>query len=104
MTADHELEAKINNAVASRQLLEPAAKNIRALLAAAPSDLYSRVVHELIASGEWDELNDRFYKTLEFGTGGIRGRTIGKIVTKAEHGEAAAYEGPEIPCVGTNAM
>jgi len=99
-----EAEAKIDNAVASHQLLEPAAKNIRALLATAPSDLYSRVIEELIASGEWDELNDRFYKTLEFGTGGIRGRTIGKIVTAAERGDAAQDKRPQFPCVGTNAM
>ncbi len=104
MTAHQETEAKIENAVASRQLLEPAAKNIRALLAGAPSDLYSRVVNELIASSQWDELNDRFYKTLEFGTGGIRGRTIGKIVTTAERGSAAPDERPQFPCVGTNAM
>jgi phosphoglucomutase len=104
MTANQEIEAKIDNAVAIRQLLEPAATNIRALLAAAPSDLYSRVVQELIASGEWEELNDRFYKTLEFGTGGIRGRTIGKIVTKAERGSAGPDERPQFPCVGTNAM
>jgi phosphoglucomutase len=104
MTMHQEAEAKIDNAVASHQLLEPAAKNIRALLATAPSDLYSRVVQELIATGEWDELNDRFYKTLEFGTGGIRGRTIGKIVTAAERGDAAPDERPQFPCVGTNAM
>jgi phosphoglucomutase len=62
------------------------------------------VIEELIASGEWDELNDRFYKTLEFGTGGIRGRTIGKIVTAAERGDAAQDKRPQFPCVGTNAM
>src|SRR5205085_997444 len=75
-----------------------------AQLAGAPSELYARVVDELIASGEWDELNDRFYKTLEFGTGGLRGRTIGKIVTKAERGNAGRDGRPEFPCVGTNAM
>ena len=104
MSAHQEAEVKIDNAVASRQLLEPAAKNIRALLAVAPSDFCSRVVHELIAGGEWSELNDRFYKTLEFGTGGIRGRTIGKIVTAAERGNAGRDECPQFPCVGTNAM
>ncbi len=36
------------------------------------------------------ELNDRFYRTLSFGTGGLRGRTIGKIVTAAERGKARA--------------
>jgi phosphoglucomutase len=104
MSAHQETEAKIDNAVASRQLLDSAAKNIRSLLAGASSDLYSRLVNELIASSQWDELNDRFYKTLEFGTGGIRGRTIGKIVTAAERGSAAPNERPEFPCVGTNAM
>jgi len=89
-------------------LLDSAAKNIRALQAGAPSDLYSRVIDELVAAEEWAELNDRFYKTLQFGTGGLRGRTIGKIVTAAERGDAAhgaAARGlPEFPCVGTNAM
>src|SRR5438445_11961208 len=93
----------IDRAVAAGKLLESAAKNIRALLAGAPSDLYSRVVDELVSGNEWAELNDRFYKTLEFGTGGIRGRTIGKIVTAAERGSAALEERPEFPCIGTNA-
>ncbi len=94
----------IDRAVMDGKLLASAGKNIRALLAAAPSDLYSRVVEELVAGNEWAELNDRFYKTLEFGTGGLRGRTIGKIVTAAERGCAAANERPEFPCIGTNAM
>jgi phosphoglucomutase len=95
---------KIDNAVTSKQLLAAAAKNIWALLTNAPSDLYSRVIDELASAGQWDELNDRFYKTLEFGTGGLRGRTIGKIVTKAERGNAMPDERPQFPCVGTNAM
>ena len=53
---------------------------------------------------QWQELNDRFYQTLAFGTGGLRGRTIGKIVTAAERGNAREGERPEFPCVGTNAM
>ena len=102
------LEKAIERAPGGGQLLDSAVKNIRALLAGAPSDLYSRVIDELVAAEEWAELNDRFYKTLEFGTGGLRGRTIGKIVTAAERGDAAhsaaAIGRPEFPCVGTNAM
>ena len=94
----------LDEAVKSGRLLASSLKNIRALLESAPSDLYARVVEELVAAGQWDELNDRFYKTLEFGTGGLRGRTIGKIVTKAERGKAAPDARPEFPCVGTNAM
>jgi phosphoglucomutase len=98
------LNSKIERAVAAGQLMESAAKNIRTLLAGAPSDLYSRAVEELVDSSEWSELNDRFYQTLNFGTGGIRGRTIGKIVTKAERGNSREDQWPEFPCVGTNAM
>ncbi|HXY60527.1 MAG TPA: phospho-sugar mutase [Chthoniobacterales bacterium] len=94
----------IDSALTKKQLLPTAAENICALLANAPSDLYLRVIDELASTGKWDELNDRFYKTLEFGTGGLRGRTIGKIVTKAERGNASPDERPQFPCVGTNAM
>jgi phosphoglucomutase len=100
----NDLEKQLATAVRDGRLLESAAKNILGLLAGALSDLYSRAVDELLAAEQWNELNDRFYKTLEFGTGGLRGRTIGKIVTKAERGKASADERPEFPCVGTNAM
>ena len=99
-----QLDSKISRAVANGQLIEAAAKNIHALLSGAPSDLYLRSVSELVDAGEWSELNDRFYQTLAFGTGGLRGRTIGKIVTAAERGNAREGERPEFPCVGTNAM
>jgi phosphoglucomutase len=98
------LNSKIEQAVADGQLMESAAKNIRTLLTGAPSDLYLRAVEELVDSGKWSELNDRFYQTLAFGTGGIRGRTIGKIVTSAERGNSHEDQRPEFPCVGTNAM
>ena len=99
-----QLDSKISRAVADGQLMEPAAKNIHALLGGAPSDLYLRSVSELVDAGKWSELNDRFYRTLAFGTGGLRGRTIGKIVTSAERGNTREGERPEFPCVGTNAM
>src|SRR5437870_5038836 len=84
--------------------MESATTNIRTLLSRAPSDLYLRVIDELIAARAWPELNDRFYQTLVFGTGGLRGRTIGKIVTAAERGSSRKDERPQFPCVGTNAM
>jgi phosphoglucomutase len=99
-----QLDSKISRAVADRQLMESAAANIRTLLTRAPSALYSRAIEKLVAAGEWSELNDRFYQTLAFGTGGLRGRTIGRIVTAAERGKASPNERPEFPCVGTNAM
>src|SRR5436853_6168362 len=105
MSGDSEqLDWKISQAVADGELMESAAKNIHALLDGAQFDLYLRSVGELVEGAEWAELNDRFYRTLSFGTGGLRGRTIGKIVTAAERGNARAIERPEFPCVGTNAM
>src|SRR6476620_6206335 len=105
MTADlADLDARIKQAVADGQLIESSAKNIRTLLEGAGSDIYLRSVNELVDSSEGQELNDRFYQTLAFGTGGLRGRTIGKIVTTAERGNARQDERPEFPCVGTNAM
>src|SRR6184192_4307163 len=105
MTADlADLNARIKQTVARGQLIASSAKNIRALLEGALSDVYFRSVDELVQAAEWQELNDRFYQTLAFGTGGLRGRTIGKIVTAAERGNAGADERPEFPCVGTNAM
>jgi phosphoglucomutase len=105
---DQVVDSKISRAVGDQHLMESAAKNIQALLSGAPSDLYLRAVSELVDGAEWSELNDRFYQTLAFGTGGLRGRTIGKIVTRAERGDtadsAAATGRPEFPCVGTNAM
>jgi phosphoglucomutase len=105
MTADLAgLNARIKQAVADRQLIESSANNIRTLLEGAGSDVYFRSVKELVDAAEWQELNDRFYQTLAFGTGGLRGRTIGKIVTSAERGSAREGDRPEFPCVGTNAM
>ncbi len=98
------ISSLIESAVANAQLIAPAAKNIRSLLSGNASPLYMESVIELAEAGAWNELNDRFYKTLAFGTGGLRGRTIGRIVTAVERGHATKNERPEFPCVGTNAM
>ena len=98
------LNSQVKQAVADGQLLQSTAKNIHTLLSGARTDLYFRSVNELVSWTQWSELNDRFYQTLSFGTGGLRGRTIGKIVTAAERGNAREDERPEFPCVGTNAM
>jgi phosphoglucomutase len=78
--------------------------NIRRFLSGSESSIYAAAISQLADANEWAELNDRFFRTLAFGTGGLRGRTIGRIVTKAERGGAGYDEPPEFPCVGTNAM
>ena len=104
MSTETSIDKKIDKALTKGELLGSSAKNIRDVLSGASSPLYRQAIDELIEGGHWDELNNRFYKTLEFGTGGLRGRTIGKIVTRAERGGAAPDKRPEFPCVGTNAM
>src|SRR5579862_3028343 len=99
-----ELKSSLQDAVASGKLLEQSAQNILQLVSGGGPALYRQSVDELIAGGQWEELNDRFFRTLAFGTGGLRGRTIGKVVTKAEQGEPQPLGRPQYPCVGTNAM
>ena len=61
-------------------------------------------IAELVERGEWAELNDRFYRYLEFGTGGMRGRTIGKVAAKAETGTPSATGTPEHAAIGCNVL
>src|SRR6187431_1756886 len=96
-----DISTRIQEAVSGGQLLESSARNIGQILQRTSSPVMAASIGELVEQGAWDELNDRFYKTLAFGTGGLRGRTIGKVVTKAERGNAREGERPELPCVGT---
>ena len=98
------LTERIQAAVSAGQLLDSSARNILQLLARSSSPVDVRSVTELVDAEAWSELNDRFFRTLAFGTGGLRGRTIGKIVTAAECGTPGPLDRPEFPCVGTNAM
>src|SRR3984893_7632772 len=99
-----DLSTRLSQAVQAGNLLASSARNIEQLLARSSSPTYPQSVKELVTKEAWDELNDRFFKTLAFGTGGLRGRTIGKIVTCAEQGKSGNNQPPEFPCVGTNAM
>ena len=100
-----QLTAEVEKAVQDGKLLPASAKNIAALLASGGNTVYQQSIDELVRGGHWSELDDRFYTTLAFGTGGLRGRTIGKVVTAAELGEdTQPLDRPQYPCVGTNAM
>jgi phosphoglucomutase len=61
-------------------------------------------IDELLTAQAWTELDDRFYRDIAFGTGGMRGRTIGKIVTQAEQGKSTNDACPEFPGAGTNML
>jgi phosphoglucomutase len=99
-----DLSIELDTAVAAGHLLAASARNIRQLLAGASSPVDRASIQELVQLSAWPELNDRFFRTLAFGTGGLRGRTIGRILTQAEAGSPQPLGRPEFPCVGTNAM
>ncbi len=79
------------------------ASNLR-LIAGSGSELSAESIAQLAGGGHWGEIVDRFWRTLAFGTGGLRGRTIGRVVTAAERGMAKDGARPDHPCTGTNAM
>ena len=100
-----EFKQAIESAVQEGKLSTDSAENVGRLMR--ESNQVPRMVasiQELVDTCEWEELNDRFFRTLAFGTGGLRGRTIGKVVTKAEMGKPTALGRPEFPAVGTNCM
>jgi phosphoglucomutase len=99
-----DLSTELDAAVAGGHLLASSAANICQMLDRSSSPIDRASIEELIERAAWPELNDRFFRTLAFGTGGLRGRTIGKIVTTAEAGTPQELGRPEFPCVGTNAM
>ena len=96
-----ELSTSLDAALASGKLLRSSHDNIVELLGSSDNPLYEASIAWLAGEQEWKELNNRFFKKLAFGTGGLRGRSIGEIVTPAERGSACAEARPEFPCVGT---
>lgn len=98
------LDDLLDRAVSDGALLASARENIAAMLARSTNPLYRASIEELAQAGNWQELNDRFFRTLAFGTGGLRGKTISNTVTSVEAGNPQPLGRPEHPCVGTNAM
>ena len=94
----------ITTAEASGTLLASSAENIRKMLVRGGSPLVEAVIAELSGSCRWEELNNRFFRTLAFGTGGLRGKTIGEVITSVEAGTGRPDGRPEHACIGTNAM
>ena len=80
------------------------AENLTAFLAAQLPTSAHRSIEELVAKEAWAELNDRFYRYLEFGTGGMRGRTIGVVTAPSETGTLSASGSPEHAAIGCNVL
>jgi len=96
--------AALPSAVADGSLMPSAAANINAYLGAGLPAWAAASIAELVERRAWGELNDRFYRELEFGTGGIRGRTIGAISTAAEMGTLGPDRVHEHAAVGSNML
>jgi len=58
---------------------------------------------ELIAAQAWEELEDRFFRNLSFGTGGMRGRVIGRQSAPTELGSGGVHN-PAHPAIGANTL
>lgn len=98
------LISTLEQAVAEGKLLPASLANIQLLMRGTQDPVVPATIGELVDKGEWTELNNRFYKTLAFGTGGLRGRTIGTVIMPAEQGKGGINGRPEFPCVGTACM
>jgi phosphoglucomutase len=86
------------------QLLPATADNLAAFLGARLPAWAQAAIEELVTREAWAELNDRFYRYLEFGTGGMRGRTIGNVPARAETGHPDKNGQPEHAAIGSNLM
>ena len=92
-------------AEAREHLLPSTQKNLERVLGdPAVTERDRSSVAELLKKKAWTELDDRFFRDIAFGTGGMRGRTMGKIVTGAERGTPQALDRPEFPGTGTNML
>ncbi len=92
------------NAIEKGTLLPSTFENIQIWLNSKDMPIWAKSsIESLIAEELWDELNDRFYKSLDFGTGGMRGRTIGRVATDFEYNSKDGNK-PLKPAVGTNVL
>ncbi len=94
----------IQAAAKAGQLMPPASDNLAAFLGARLPAWAQASIEELVARQAWPELNDRFYRYLEFGTGGMRGRTIGTVTAAPETGRLSALGSPEHAAIGSNML
>src|SRR5215204_850146 len=93
---------RITAAAKAGDLLPTTAENLAAFLAAKFPAWAEQSIDELVTKSAWSELNDRFYRYLEFGTGGMRGRTIGVVPAEAETGTLDPTGSPEHAAIGAN--
>ena len=96
---------KLKTALSEEQVLQSAYENISEYLKDDTLPSWIREsLNELIDQEKWEEINDRFHKPLSFGTGGMRGRTIGRFITPTEKGNSEDGTTPQYAAVGSNTL
>ena len=96
---DTHLFEKLKNSLESGQLMASSFENLVNFLKLKQLPIWAELsIQELIEKDQWAEINNRFFKKAEFGTAGIRGRTIGAYVTHAEKGDRDGYAYAAIGC------
>jgi phosphoglucomutase len=99
------IDKKLNQAKKDKLILDSTFNNVCEFLELKPMPTWViESLEELVNSENWQEINDRFHTHLAFGTGGMRGRTIGKTVTTAERGGTNEDEAPKFAAVGSNTL
>ncbi|MBR4597674.1 MAG: phospho-sugar mutase [Opitutales bacterium] len=84
-----------------KNLQPDAAKNLSEFISCENlPDRAAASVCELVEAKKFGELDDRFFRHLSFGTGGLRGRVLAANPARAE----IPAEEPEYPAVGTNCL
>ena len=99
------LKKLLSEAEAQKKLLPDSVKNIETWINAGflPEWAINSLL-ELFLENNYEELNDRFFRFIAFGTGGMRSRTIGKIPAASELGKESEYGTPEHAAVGASYM
>ena len=95
----------INTGKENKSLYESSSANLLELVEC--NDIPERIiksVEELLKAENWEELNNRFHTDLKFGTGGMRGRTIGNTITESEKGNSNKNQSPQFAAVGSNTL
>ncbi|TAG33409.1 MAG: phospho-sugar mutase [Verrucomicrobia bacterium] len=98
------LLASLQSAATAGHVLPSTLTNLTTWLSAGLPAWAMDSLTELVTAEAWGELNDRFYRDLEFGTGGMRGRTIGRISTIAEQGSPSPLGTPAHAAIGSNIL
>src|SRR5690554_1667752 len=95
----------VENARKEQKLLDSTARNLTEWYRGGFLPEWARAsIEELVTNGEFSELNDRFYQYMAFGTGGMRGRTIGGVVTSQEKGALDSGGEPAHPANGSHTL